>query len=410
MASPPTSSAAASRPLSIAIIGGGIGGLTAAISLLRAGFDVQVYEQARWLAELGAGINIGPNASRILIRLGLGEECARVAFRSLFFHQRRWQDGRTLTRTPLGDAIEAEFGAPHMIFHRGELHSLLAKAVPPERVHLGHRCTGFKDHGDQVAATFENGVTATADVLIGADGIHSMVRRILLGSERPRFACRAYRGLIPAERVRDIPKDSTAWLGPGAHFIHYFVSAGRFLNFVGHKEQEAWVSESWSEPGKVSDLRAAYAGWHPQVQRIIDEVDETFIWAVIDREPIARWSFGRVTMLGDACHPMLPFMGQGGAQAIEDAAAITACLLRHGDDIEAALKLYETVRLPRASQIQNGSWENKTRFHLPDGPAQEARDAQMAKGMTDWSYRAIAWLYGHDASLLELDTTAPAGH
>ena len=160
------------------------------------------------------------------------------------------------------------------------------------------------------------------------------------------------------------------------------------------------MSESWTEPGSVDDLRAAYAGWHPQVQRIIDEVDETFIWAVLDREPIKRWSFGRVTMLGDACHPMLPFMGQGGAQAIEDAAAITACLLRSGDNVEAALKLYETVRVPRASQIQNMSWENKTRFHMPDGPAQVARDALMAKSMTDWSYQAIAWVYGHDAGLL----------
>jgi salicylate hydroxylase len=388
------------QDVAIAIIGGGIGGLTAAVSLLQAGFDVRVYEQARWLSEVGAGINIGPNASRILIRLGLGEECARVAFRSPHFHQRRWQDGRTLTRIPLGDAIEAEFGAPHMIFHRGELHAVLAKAVPPERVHLAHRCVRVEQHGEKVEARFENGATASADVLIAADGIHSTVRRILLGPERPRFACRAYRGLIAAEKVPDIPKESTAWLGPGRHLVHYFVSGGRLLNFVGHVEQEDWISESWTEPGKVSDLREAYKGWHPQVQRIIDAVDETFIWAVLDRKPISRWTYGRVTMLGDACHPMLPFMGQGGAQAIEDAAAITACLLRHTDDLEAALKLYETVRLPRASKIQDGSWENKTRFHMPDGPAQVERDALMAKGMTDWSYRSIAWVYGHDASEL----------
>ena len=198
--------------------------------------------------------------------------------------------------------------------------------------------------------------------------------------------------------MRDIPPESTAFLGPGRHFIHYFVSAGRMLNFVGHVEQEDWISESWTEPGSVDDLRAAYAGWHPQVQRVIDAVDETFIWAVLDRPPISRWTYGRITMLGDACHPMIPFMGQGGAQAIEDAAAITACLLQCGDDVEAALKLYETVRLPRATQIQNGSWDNKTRFHMPDGPAQEERDAQMAKGMTDWSYKAVAWVYGHDAA------------
>jgi salicylate hydroxylase len=396
----------APQDISIAVIGGGIGGLTAAVSLLQAGFDVRVYEQSRLLSEVGAGINIGPNASRILIKLGLGEDCAKVAFRSPFFHQRRWQDGRTLTRIPLGDEIEAEFGAPHMIFHRGELHSVLAKAVPPERVHLAHRCIGIVQHPDRVEAQFDNGATASADVLIAADGIHSTVRRILLGPEQPRFACRAYRGLIAAEKVPDIPKESTAWLGPGRHLVHYFVSAGRLLNFVGHVEQDGWMSESWSEPGSVDDLREAYKGWHPQVQRIIDAVDETFIWAVLDRKPIARWTYDRVTMLGDSCHPMLPFMGQGGAQAIEDAAAITACLLRHPDDVAAALKLYETVRLPRASKIQDGSWDNKTRFHMPDGPAQVERDALMAKGMTDWSYRSIAWVYGHDAS--ELPAAAAA--
>jgi 2-polyprenyl-6-methoxyphenol hydroxylase-like FAD-dependent oxidoreductase len=387
------------RDISIAIVGGGIGGLTTAISLLQAGFDVQVYEQARWLSEVGAGINIGPNASRLLIRLGLGPELAKAAFRSPFFHQRRWQDGRTLTRTPLGQAIEAEFGAPHYIFHRGELHAVLAKAVPPERVHLAHRCVEIRQHEDRVEARFENGVITTADVLVGADGIHSTIRRALLGPERPRFACRAYRGLIPAERVSDIPADSTAWLGPGRHFVHYFVSAGRLLNFVGHVEGEDWISESWTEPGDVADLHMAYKGWHPQVERIIDAAGETFIWAVLDREPLKRWSFGRVTMLGDTCHPMLPFMGQGGAQAIEDAAALTACLLRCSDEVEA-LKLYEVVRLPRASLIQAMSWENKTRFHMPDGPRQVERDAAMAEGMTDWSYRAIAWLYGHDAGTL----------
>jgi salicylate hydroxylase len=278
-------------------------------------------------------------------------------------------------------------------------------------VHLAHRCTGIEQNSDRVRARFENGVEIEADVLIAADGIFSTVRRALLGAERPRFACRAYRGLIPAERVRDIPPESTAFLGPGRHFIHYFVSGGRMLNFVGHVEQDDWISESWTEPGSIDDLRAAYAGWHPQVARVIDAVDETFIWAVLDREPISRWSFGRITMLGDACHPMIPFLGQGGAQAIEDAAAITACLLTCGDDVEAALKLYETVRLPRASQIQDGSWANKTRFHLPDGPAQVERDAQMTAGMTDWSYRAVAWIYAHDAAMLDGPKAAPIpGH
>ena len=378
----------ASKNIRIAVIGGGIGGLTTAISLLQAGFDVQVYEQSRLLSEVGAGINIGPNASRILSRLGLGEECAKVAFRSPFFHQRRWDDGRTLTKTPLGTAIEAEFGAPHISSIAANCIRCWPRPCRPSACISRTAASASSRRQTVCERQFENGAEIEADVLIAADGIFSAVRRALLGPERPRFACRAYRGLIPAERVRDIPPESTAFLGPGRHFIHYFVSAGRMLNFVGHVEQEDWISESWTEPGSVDDLRAAYAGWHPQVQRVIDAVDETFIWAVLDRPPISRWTYGRITMLGDACHPMIPFMGQGGAQAIEDAAAITACLLQCGDDVEAALKLYETVRLPRATQIQNGSWDNKTRFHMPDGPDQEERDAQMAKGMTDWSYQA----------------------
>jgi len=211
----------AKKDVRIAIVGGGIGGLTAAICLLKEGFDVQVYEQSRLLSEVGAGINISPNASRILIRLGLGEECSRLAYRSPFFHQRRWDDGRTLTKTRLADEIEREFGAPHYIFHRGELHSMLARPMPPERVHLAYRCTAIEQDGDTVRAKFENGAEIEADVLIGADGIFSAARRALRGPERPRFACRAYRGLIPLERVRDIPPESTAFLGPGRHFIRF---------------------------------------------------------------------------------------------------------------------------------------------------------------------------------------------
>ena len=207
------------------------------------------------------------------------------------------------------------------------MHALLAKPLPRGAGASGPSLRRRRAGWQSGARTFENGAEIEADVLIAADGIHSAVGASCAEPERPRFACRAYRGLIPAEKVRDIPPESTAFLGPGRHFIHYFVSAGRLFNFVGHVEQEDWISESWTEPGRVEDLRAAYAGWHPQVQQVIDAVDETFIWAVLDRPPIERWTYGRITMMGDACHPMIPFMGQGGAMAIEDAASITACLV-----------------------------------------------------------------------------------
>ena len=392
------------RRASVAIIGGGIGGLTAAVSLLRAGFDVQVYEQARALGEVGAGINIGPNASRILHRLGIAEVLGKTGVKPVTFDQRRWDDGRILLRSPLGEAVETAFGAPYYTFHRADLHRALADAVPGDHVHLAHRFTHLVDHGDRVEAHFANGTSISADALIGADGIHSVVRHALFGPERPRFTgCVAYRGLVSPDRLTHLGLELTTqiWMGPGRHFIHYFVSAGRLVNFVAITEEDSWLRESWVDRGEVADVLAAYAGWHTQVLSIIGSADETYKWALFDRAPLPRWSVGRVTLLGDSCHPMLPFMGQGAAQAIEDAATLKGCLLKFPGDVPAALRLYEQLRLPRASRLQGMSETNKTRFHMPDGPAQKDRDAQMASGATDWSFAAIAWLYEHDAEVVD---------
>jgi 2-polyprenyl-6-methoxyphenol hydroxylase-like FAD-dependent oxidoreductase len=400
----------ARRPLAIAVIGGGIGGQVAALYLMRSGFDVQIYEQSPQLTEAGAGLVVSPNASRLLIKLGLAAELQEIAVRPKGFHQRRWQDGRTLAFSRLADDTEQRYGAPLWVFHRGEMHQVLAQALPRERMHLGHRCMTVVDRGDHVEAQFENGIAIKADVLVGADGVHSTVRHRLLGPERPRFTgCIAYRGLIPMARLQhlNIEFANNNWMGPGRHFVHYPVSAGRMLNFVGLLEQDSWIKESWTEPGSLVDLAAAYAGFAAPVRGIIAAADHTFKWALLDRDPLPRWSFGRITLLGDACHPMLPFLGQGAAQAIEDGATLTACLERHVDDAPAALKLYETLRLPRATKCQTISRNNMARFHLPDGPAQQERDAKMATGTTDWSFEAIGWLYGHDASVLPQAASAP---
>jgi len=389
----------------IAVVGGGIGGLTAALALRRAGFEVDVYEQAAELAEIGGGINMAPNAIRILRRLDLAAGLDREGVRPVGTHQRRWQDGRTLQRAPLNPLCEELYGAPHMTLHRADLLDVIAAGLPAELIHLGHRLVGLAEQGNLVEAWFENGTRITTDLLVGADGIHSTVRSALFGAEEPRFTgCVAYRGLVPAERIADLGLEigSQSWVGPGAHFVHYFVSRERLLNFVGWTEHDAWNREDWTDRATVARALGAFEGWHPQVRQIIAAADTCFIWALFDRAPLPRWSVGRTTLLGDACHPMHPFMGQGAAMAIEDGAALAACLLAAGDgDPAETLRHYERLRLPRVTRLQEMSRANKTRFHMPDGPAQQARDAQWAEA-GDRSPDALRWLYGFDASMPEI--------
>lgn len=390
----------AHKDIEIAVVGGGIGGLAAAISLLQAGFDVHVFEQSRVMREVGAGLQVSPNASRVLHRLGLADELAKLGVRPFAFHQRRWKDGRTLLKTPLADAVVEAFGYPHYQSHRGDILSMLVAALPSDRLHTGHRLTDFADRGDRIEAEFENGSRIAAKALIGADGIHSTVCRLLFGAGQPRFTgCVAYRGLIPAERVKHLDIEVTAqlWLGPGKHIIVYYVAGKRLVNFVANIEQASWTRESWTDRGSVSDLQTGFADWDPKLRAIIDAIDETFIWGLFDRAPLQRWSVGRVTLLGDSCHPMLPYIAQGAAQALEDGATLTACLKKYSDVVEA-LQRYEALRLQRATHIQGMATANKTRFHLPDGPAQRERDAKMAEGGTDWSIKAIAWIYGYDSA------------
>ena len=387
----------------IIVVGGGIGGLTAALALRQAGFEVDVYEQAPELTQIGGGINMGPNAVRILRRLGLAAGLDREGVRPLFTHQRRWQDGRTLQRARLNPLCEELYGAPHITIHRADLLDVIASGFPAERIHLGHRLVGVEDKGDRIEARFENGARITADILIGADGINSSVRAALFGEEAPVFAgCVAYRGLVPTERLADLGLDTCnqSWVGPGAHLVHYPVSRGRLLNFVGWTEHDEWNREDWTDRATPARALAAFAGWHPQVRRIIGAADNCFIWALFDRDPLPRWSVGHATLLGDACHPMYPFMGQGAAQAIEDGAALAACLVIGGiADPAESLRRYEQLRLPRVTRLQDMSRANKTRFHLRDGPAQEARDAEWARA-ADRAPDALRWLYDYDPGAL----------
>jgi salicylate hydroxylase len=386
------------RSTTVAVVGGGIGGLSAALALLRAGFDARVYEQSHGVTEVGAGIQLAPNCTRILRHLGVLDAIERVAFAPDALDFRRWDDGRLLSVTPLGAGIAATFGAPYLHAHRRDLVAVLAAAVGADRIETGRRCIGLGSDGARAELRFADGGAATADVVVGADGIHSVIRAALFGPERARFTGHvAYRGLVPAERLGHLELEPicTARLGPGAHFVHYFVSGGRLHNVVCVMEEGSWTRETWTDPGDPDELRAAFAGWHPVVRGIIDALERPLKWALFDRPPLPRWSAGPVTLLGDACHPMLPYGAQGAAQAIEDAAVLATCLSEaDADDLPTALVRYETVRRGRASRVQEMSRVNGHRFHLPDGPDQEARDRAMASsfGLSP----DIDWLYGHD--------------
>jgi 2-polyprenyl-6-methoxyphenol hydroxylase-like FAD-dependent oxidoreductase len=393
-------------PLRVLIIGGGIGGSAAALAMLRAGHKVSVFEQVKAKSEVGAGIQISPNASRLLHRYGLSSRLDEVAVRPQAVEARRWNDGKVLAGEPLGETVEAAFGAPHYHIHRADLLKVITDAIPQESLHEGKRCIGIVDDGKCVLAKFDDGSSAEGDVLVGADGIHSYVQKHLFGDEAPRFSGNiAFRGLVPRDRVRhlDLKLNTTNWMGPGGHFIHYFVSSGRYLNFVAVSEQSEWRGESWNDRADVGEAISRYSGWNSQIYEILQASERIFKWALFDRAPLPKWTKGRVTLLGDACHPMLPYMAQGAAQAIEDGATLARCLAEESVDTEGALERYETIRIPRTSRVQAMARRNATVFHLHDGPEQQERDSKMALRREKTKARAPAGrgeIFAHDAECL----------
>ncbi|MFT7649845.1 MAG: salicylate hydroxylase [Candidatus Poriferisodalaceae bacterium] len=384
--------------LRIHIIGAGIGGLTLALALRDSGLSCELHEGATELREVGAGVQIGPNASRVLRHLGLGGQLDAVGVRPVSGDLRRWQDGTLLTEQPLGQQLQETFGHPYFHVHRSDLHAMLRDAVV-DPIHLGRRCVGVEETPDAVVATFADGTSVTGDIIIGADGVHSAVRTSLHGEQPARFSgAAAWRGLVPADQVADLNLSisSTATLGPGSHFVYYFVSAGRFVNWVGIAPTDTWTTESWTAAGEIDDALADFAGWNPTVIRLIEEMrgQPVYRWAMYDRDPLPVWGEGRVTLLGDACHPMLPYMAQGAAQSIEDAAVLAGVLARI-DEPDAALRHYENLRRDRTARVQLAARANEEMFHLPDGPEQQERDLRMAAA-SGGTHRN-AWLFDYDA-------------
>ncbi len=375
--------------LRIAIVGGGIGGLAAALFLRRAGLEATVYEQASELREVGAGIVVSPNMVRPLQKLGLAQKLADCAVRlEAAWEFRRWQDGRVLSVQPMGEECRRLYGTDCYVAHRADLFSLLRAALPADWLRLGHRCSGADDP-----------LLASADVIIGADGIHSVVRKFIAPEVEARFSglC-AFRCLVPSRQAPEMalrPVHSL-WLGPGRHFVHYPISSGRLVNVVAIAPAGDWRTESWTAEGSIADMRREFEGWDARVLQLIDSATDTRRWALLDREPLERWVKGRIALLGDAAHAMLPYYGQGAAQAIEDAEVLADCLRSATPETAPqALQRYEAIRLPRASKVQLMSRGREVRNHLPDGPEQRQRDAELAQGEP---LRQSAWLYGESGT------------
>lgn len=344
--------------LRVAVIGAGIGGLAAAVALRAIGAQVEVYEQGRAIARVGAGLQLAPNATKALRGLGLLDRVRAIASRPESWCSFAARDGALTLRLPLGNEVESRFGAPYLHVHRSDLHGVLLEAVAD--VHLGHCLVGLEQRGAEVTVRFANGGAATADLVIGADGVHSAVREMLFG---PMAACFsglvAYRGIVPVDRVPDVPLISAKWWGKDRHFVHYWVSRGRELNLVAPVPEATWTEESWTAEGKVGDLLDAMSDFAEPVRRIAGATTVLMRSALYDRDPLPRWGDGRVTLLGDACHPMLPFMAQGAGMAIEDAVVLARCLDGvPSDGVADAIARYAGTRLSRTSDVQGGSRAN----------------------------------------------------
>lgn len=381
----------------IAILGGGIGGLAAAGFLHQEGITATVYEQAPQLTEVGAGLVVAPNAVKLLRRLDVLEDLLRDAVRlDVGWEFRRWQDGTILSAEDLASACERLYGEHTYTAHRADLLAAVRSAVPEQSIQLGRKCIAVTVEDDGVVLDFEDGQTSRHDVLIAADGVHSLVRRSLAESMPATYSgiC-AFRALVPAEEAPAFARRhaQTLWLGPDHHLVHYPVSGGRYINLVAFAPAGDYATESWTATATVEEFLAEFAGWDTRLTDLIRAAGTPGRWALLDRAPLNRWSYGPVTLLGDAAHPMFPFFAQGAAQAIEDAAVLARCLADDPANPVEALQRYEAIRLPRTSQVQERSHGRALINHLPDGPEQQERDIAFTQSDP---LVANGWIYSYD--------------
>jgi salicylate hydroxylase len=394
-----------SSPQPILIIGGGIGGLACALALIRRGIDVTVYEAAPELREVGAGVQLGANGTKVLHALGLRQALESTQFLAAGKAARLWNTGQAWTTFDLGEIALERYGSPHIFMHRGDLHTALADAIrraKPDAIRLGRRFSSLAQDEDGVTVTFADGTSAAAKLAIGADGIRSPVRESLFGRDAPEFVgIVAWRGLVPMEELPPQISRTLAvnWLGPNGHALHYPVRRGELMNIVAFAERDDWQVESWTERGTREELANDFRGWHADLHEILSRIAEPYKWALMMRPAMTRWSAGRVTLVGDACHPTLPFLGQGAVMAIEDAYVLAACIARHAGAHAAAFGAYEAERRERTAAIVRRSLQTRSNAVNRAFANADTTEAHIER---EWRYERVTerydWIYRYDAT------------
>jgi 6-hydroxynicotinate 3-monooxygenase len=348
----------------IAIVGAGLGGIAAALLLRQEGFESTLYEQAPAFSRLGAGIHVGPNVMKIMRRLGLEQRMEAMGSHPDFWHSRNWNDGALLSEIPLGDYARKTYGAAYLTVHRGDFHQLMVDAVPSGGIQYDKRLTAIDDSGQEVLLRFADGTTAKADIVIGADGVNSVMREHMLGAEAPRYTGYvAHRAVFPASALAKYNMafdPCVKWWSEDRHMMVYFVTEKQdeYYYVTGVPQAEWDMSKAWVQSSQ-EEMYEAFAGYHPMVQSLIDACSDITKWPLLERDPLPLWSRGRLVMLGDACHPMKPHMAQGAAMAIEDAAMLARCFKEVGTEhFETTFALYRANRIERASRVQKVSHDN----------------------------------------------------
>lgn len=397
-----------SKPKKILIAGGGIGGMSAALALLRRGFDVEIYEQAVELGEVGAGVQISPNGSRALDELGVFEHLRAASCAPGRKEFRLWNTGKSWPMFDLGESAIERYSYPYLTIYRPDLLNALIDAVKknaPDAINLDANVTGFDQDENGVRLHLANGTVVNGDVLIGADGVKSTIRRQMWGDDEPKFyGLVAWRSVIPMELLPNHLQDmvGSTWIGPGGHMVNYPLRGGKLMNMIGTIERDDWQVESWRIVGDRAECARDFAGWHEDVQTLIQTAPSLMKWAFMERTPRQTWGQGRVTLLGDACHATLPFLAQGAVMSIEDSVILGRCLERF-DDAETALKRYEGARVDRTTKMVQGARENTGRFHEKALATEEGAIAYME---SEWSRDPITdrydWLYRYDVMKAEI--------